>query len=249
MNVGSKCPIAWNDSWHAPWWQFYLHCGIEESGSHGIKCIVCCPVLHLPSEHGTSWIVKRMQAKASIAKLNKLTESEITKLTTSTVDETALAILKREGSGGITIVWLQRMMIFYPQFNPYWPKWQTKHSKLAAADIDSSEFHQDTWNRDLMLEFDSANIPWHGIANLERPWLCKVWCNDQLLPSTMTLEIICQREYALTFDAIKKQLLFWNKVSLALDRWTSTNKLPITSVIVYHMDRKMALYEVQLAFD
>jgi len=50
-------------------------------------------------------------------------------------------------------------------------------------------------------------------------------------------------------DAIKKQLLVQSKVSLALDRWTSTNKLAITSVIPYDMDRKWALREVELAFD
>jgi hypothetical protein len=50
-------------------------------------------------------------------------------------------------------------------------------------------------------------------------------------------------------DAIKKQLPIRNKVSLALDRWTSMNKIAITSVIAYYMDRNWALREVQLAFD
>jgi len=50
-------------------------------------------------------------------------------------------------------------------------------------------------------------------------------------------------------DAIKKQLPVRNKVSLALDGWKSTNKLAITSVIAYNMDRNWALREVQLAFD
>jgi len=50
-------------------------------------------------------------------------------------------------------------------------------------------------------------------------------------------------------DAIKKQLPTGNKVSLALDGLTSTNKLAITSVIAYYMDRKWAMREVQLAFD
>ena len=47
---------------------------------------------------------KHLLAKAHIAKLNKLTVSEVTELTRSTVDETALAILKRQGSRGIPIV-------------------------------------------------------------------------------------------------------------------------------------------------
>jgi len=95
MNVGSKRPIAWNDSRHTPSWRFYFHCGIEETGSPGIICIICHQVLRHPSEHGTSSMGKHLQAKAHIAKLNELTDSEVTELTSSTVDETALAILMR----------------------------------------------------------------------------------------------------------------------------------------------------------
>jgi hypothetical protein len=47
---------------------------------------------------------KHLLAIADIAKLNELTESWVTELTSSTVDETALALLKRQGSQGITIV-------------------------------------------------------------------------------------------------------------------------------------------------
>jgi len=104
MNEGSKRPITWKHSRHVPSWRFYLHCGIEETGSPGILCIVCHQVLHHPSENGTSSMGKHLLAKAHILKLNELTESEVTELTTSTVDETALAILKRQGSRGITIV-------------------------------------------------------------------------------------------------------------------------------------------------
>jgi hypothetical protein len=98
MNVGSKRPIAWNNSRHAPSWQFYLHCGMEENGSPGIICIMCHQVLRHPSEHGTSSLGKHLLAKAHIAKLDELTESEVTEVTSSTVDATALAILKRQGS-------------------------------------------------------------------------------------------------------------------------------------------------------
>jgi len=62
---------------------------------------------------------KDLLARAHITKLNELTESEVTELTSSTVDGTALAILKRQGSRGITIVHLQRKTIFDIQFNPY----------------------------------------------------------------------------------------------------------------------------------
>jgi len=119
MNVGLKRPIAWKNSRHAPSWRFYLHCGIEETGSPGIICIVCHQVLRHPAEHGTSSMGKHLLAKAHIAKLYELTKSEVTELTSSTVDETALAILKRQGSHGITIVSLQRKTIFDMQFNPY----------------------------------------------------------------------------------------------------------------------------------
>jgi len=64
-------------------------------------------------------MVKHLVGNAHIAKLNELTESEVTELTSSAVDETALAILKRQGSRRITIVSLQRKTIFDIQFNPY----------------------------------------------------------------------------------------------------------------------------------
>jgi hypothetical protein len=104
MNVDSKQPITWNNSRHAPSWRFYLHCGIEETRSPGIICIICHQVLRHPSEYGTSSMGKHLLAKAHIAKLNELTESEVSKLMSSTVDETALAIQMRQGSRGITLV-------------------------------------------------------------------------------------------------------------------------------------------------
>jgi len=54
MNGASKCPIAWNNSRHAPLWLFYLHCRIEETSSLGIICIVCHQVFRHLSVHGTS---------------------------------------------------------------------------------------------------------------------------------------------------------------------------------------------------
>jgi hypothetical protein len=80
INVGSKRPISWNKSRHAPCWQFYLHCGIEETGSPGIICIICHHVLGHPSEHGTSSMGKQLLGNAHITKLNKLTKSEVTEL-------------------------------------------------------------------------------------------------------------------------------------------------------------------------
>jgi hypothetical protein len=108
MNVGSKRSIAWNDSRKVPSWRFYLNCRIAETGSPGIICIVGHQVLRHPSEHGTSSMGKHLLAKAHIAMLNELTLSEVTELTSSTVAETALAILKQQGSRGIPIVSSQR---------------------------------------------------------------------------------------------------------------------------------------------
>jgi len=123
MNLGSKRPIACNNSRPVPSWRFDLHCGIEETGSRGIICIGRHQDLRHPSEHGTSSMGKHLLAKHHVAKLNELTESEVTELTSSTVDATALAILKRQGSRGITIVCLQSPIIFDIQYIPYWPKW------------------------------------------------------------------------------------------------------------------------------
>ena len=100
-----------------------------------------------------------------------------------------------------------------------------------------------------MLGFVSAHIPWNVISNLELRRSYKALRDDLDLSSATTLSNICRREYALTVDAIKKQLPLRNKVSLASDGCTSTNKLAITSVIAYYMDRNWALREVQLAFD
>ena len=85
MNVGSKCSIAWNTSRYASSWRFYSHCGIEETGSPGIICIVCHQVLCHPSEYGTSSMGKPLLAQPHIAKLNELTESEVTELTCSII--------------------------------------------------------------------------------------------------------------------------------------------------------------------
>jgi len=100
-----------------------------------------------------------------------------------------------------------------------------------------------------MLGCVSAHIPWNAISNLELPQSYNALWSELVLPSASTLSNICRREYTLTVDAIKKQLPSRNKVSLALEGWTSTNKLAITSVIAYYMDRNWALREVQWAFD
>jgi len=119
-NVDSKRPVAWNNSRHAPSWRFYLHCRIEETGSPGIISIICHQVLCHPSVHGTSSMGIHRLAKAHIAKLNELTESQVIELTSPTVHETALAILKRQGSRAITMLSSHRNIRFDIQVDAYW---------------------------------------------------------------------------------------------------------------------------------
>jgi hypothetical protein len=112
MNVGSKHPVAGNNSWHAPSYQFYLHCGSEETGSPGIIGIICHQVLRHPSDYATSSMGTHWLGKAHIVKLHKLTESGITELTSCMRNETALAIVNREWSRKIPIVSSQRKFSF-----------------------------------------------------------------------------------------------------------------------------------------
>jgi len=153
------------------------------------------------------------------------------------VEETTLAILKMQGSRAITIVSLHRKLVFDIKVNPYWPKGTIQSSKLAAKNFESSEFHHNMWNSYLILGFVSAHIPRNTVSTLKLRWSYTALWKDVVLPSATTLSNIRSRESALTVDAIIKQLLSRNTVRLPLDRWKSTNKLSITSVIGYYMDR------------
>jgi len=237
MNIPSNHQIAWDHSRHAPSWWFYLHCGLEDTGSPGIIWIICHQVLCHPSEHPTGSMGKHLLAKTHITKLDKLAQSVVTNMTCSTVNKTDLAILKRQGSRGITIVSLQKKIIFDIQVNPYWLKRQTKCSKITTKDFETSKFHQHMWNHYHMLWFVSAHTPWNTICKWELWWLYTALGNYLVLLSTTTLTNRCQREYALTVHAIKKQLPSRNNLSLALDGWTSRNTLVIVSVIIEYMDQ------------
>jgi len=189
-----------------------FHCGSKVTGSPGIICIGCHQVVCHPSEHGTTSNKKHFQVNAHIVKLNAWTESEVTKLTSSTIDETALAILRRQGSRGITTVSLQRKIIFDIPVDPSWLKWQTKLSKLADKHFEISEFHQHTWNCYLMLGFVPPHIPCNSISNLELRRSHKALCDDLVQLSATTIRNICRSEYALTVDAIRTQLPTLNKL-------------------------------------
>ena len=206
INLGSNCHIACNYSRHASWWRCYLHCGIEVTGSPGIICIICHQVLHHRSKYGTGSRRKHLLANAQIAKLDELTESKVIELTCSMVKETTLGILKRQGSPGITVVSIERKIIFDIQVYPYWLKWQTKRFKLTAKDYEPSQFQQGMWNHYLILEFVLVYIPGNTISNGALRQLSKALSSDIVLPSATSFSNICWREYALTVDVIRKQL-------------------------------------------
>jgi len=114
--------------------------------------------------------------------------------------------------------------------------WQTKHSKLAAKSFQTSDFHWNNWNRYRMLEFVLPHISSNTTSNLQQHWLSNALRSELMLSSASTPSNICRREYTLPVDVIKNQLPSRNKVSFALDRWISTNKLTITLVIAYYID-------------
>jgi len=165
------------------------------------------------------------------------------------VNDIVSATLKRQGSRGLAFVRSQSKFIFDIQVHPYWLKWLTKHSKQATKDLKTAKFHRDPCNRYLMLGFISAHTTGNAISALEvrRKW--KGCRSNLMLRSATTLSNIFWSEYAQTVDANKKQLPLWNKVSLALGRWTLPNKLAITSANAYSMDWNLSLSEVHFAFD
>jgi len=118
-NGDLKRTIASSKSRHLLWWPIYLHCGIDKTSSPGIIGIVCHQVLCHPSEPGTSSMLKCLLTKGLIANVKEETDAELPKVTSSIVDETALAILKRQGGPGVTIVCSQRGCFFDIQVHPY----------------------------------------------------------------------------------------------------------------------------------
>jgi len=112
MNGISKRPTDSNDSLRTSSSRCYFRCGILETGSPAIIPIVSHQVLRQSFEHGTSLLGIHFVATVHIAQLKRLPESEIIELTSSTVAETALDILMRQGSRGILIVSSQRKLIF-----------------------------------------------------------------------------------------------------------------------------------------
>jgi len=159
-------------------------------------------------------------------------ESEVNSWNCSTVNNTALTILKRYGCHGITIVSLLSLVIFDIQVIPNWLKWQKTRYTLAAKDLESTEFHEDLWNCYVSCWFVSTHIQWNSESNLEIWQPYKAIRDYLVLPFPMTMSNLCYREYEQTENALKTQLPSRNKVTLALAVCTSTNKLVTMTLIV-----------------
>jgi len=67
---------------------------------------------------------------------------------------------------------------------------------------------------------------------------------DIKIPSIRILTNLLAREYEIALTAIKEQILARQKISIALDGWTSQNWLAITSVIIYYISRNLTLEKV-----
>jgi hypothetical protein len=74
MNVDLKYPIAWNNSIHVCSWQFYLHSGIEETGSGGVTFIICHQVLCHFSEHRPELNGETIAGKSAHCKLKHINQ-------------------------------------------------------------------------------------------------------------------------------------------------------------------------------
>jgi len=71
---------------------------MEETSSPRIIHLIGHQVLCHPSEHASRSMREQVRAKVHIAMLYKFTVSDITECTEATVDESAQAILRIEGS-------------------------------------------------------------------------------------------------------------------------------------------------------
>jgi len=151
MNVGSKLSIGYKNSRQVPSWQFVLHYGIEEMGSHGIICVGRHLVLRHPLEHRIISNGTHLLAKVHDAKLNEISQLEFTDLTCWKVDEKFWPSWREKEVEELQ--WDVHTGHSYPsfRFDLFKLNWLTKLSNLASEDIVTSEFHQHTWKHDLMI--------------------------------------------------------------------------------------------------
>lgn len=101
----------------------------------------------------------------------------------------------------------------------------------------------------MLLGFLSALIPFNSITNTEFRRVLISLKPGVSLPSVSTLRRLLATEYETTVKAIRDGIPEGQKVALALDGWTSGNKLAISSVIMYYISKNWELKEVQLAFE
>ena len=116
-------------------------------------------------------------------------------------------------------------------------------------DLPAVCFDQHLWNRYLLLGLLSALIPLNAISNKEFRRVFFTLRPNVKIPSVATLTNLLAKEYEMTVTAIRDQIPVGQKVSIALDGWTSQNRLAITSVIMYYISRNWKLEEVQIAFE
>lgn len=116
------------------------------------------------------------------------------------------------------------------------------------------EFSQEIYNRYLLNAFVSTNMPFNMVTDDHFRRFLRL-CNSQMRdpvdpPCASTMRNRLAKEYSLTIQAIRNELPHGTrKISLAMDGWTSPNKLPITSMLAYYIDDDWNLREVQLGFD
>ena len=120
---------------------------------------------------------------------------------------------------------------------------------MFENDLPAISFNQKSWNRYLLLGLLSALIPLNAISNTEFRRVFYTLRPDVQLPSVGTLTNLLAKEYDMTLVAIKDQIPVGQKISIALDGWTSQNRLAITSVIMYYISGNWKLEEAQLAFE
>ena len=120
---------------------------------------------------------------------------------------------------------------------------------MKELDLEVTSFKQELWNRYLLIGLLSASIPLNALSNREFRRVFKLLSNDLKLPSVSKLSCLLHEEYQKTLEEIKGQIPGGQRVSIALDGWTSKNRLAITSVIMYYISRNWTLEEVQLAFE
>jgi hypothetical protein len=71
-----------------------------------------------------------------------------------------------------------------------------EHLKVPDSDYPTVEFHQDTWNRQLMLGFGTPHIFVNDISNVELQQLFNTLRSDLVHPTTSTFSNIRHRKYS-----------------------------------------------------